>query len=124
LLWYIERNVTWRTKLFRLPYGDQAIFVKASLFHLMGGYADIALMEDVEFVRRLRKIGKIVFIPVPVITSSRRYEKMGALRAILKNKLVLFGYYLKIPPSRLAQFYYKKRKRRKKRIEVPPFRVN
>jgi rSAM/selenodomain-associated transferase 2 len=124
LLWYIERNVTWRTKLFRLPYGDQAIFVKASLFHLMGGYADIALMEDVEFVRRLRKIGKIAFVPVPVITSSRRYEKMGALRAILKNKLVLFGYYLKIPPSRLAQFYYKKRKRRKKRIEVPPFRVN
>ncbi len=108
LLWYIERNVTWRTKLFRLPYGDQAIFVKASIFRLMGGYADIALMEDVEFVHRLRKIGKIAFIPVPVITSSRRYEKMGVPRAILKNKLVLFGYYLKIPPSRLAQFYYRK----------------
>jgi hypothetical protein len=106
--------VTWRTKLFRLPYGDQAIFVKASLFRLMGGYADIALMEDVEFVRRLRKIGKIAFIPVPVITSSRRYEKMGVPRAILKNKLVLFGYYLKIPPSRLAQFYYRKEKEEKK----------
>jgi hypothetical protein len=109
LLRYIERNVTWRTRLFRLPYGDQAIFVRASLFRLMGGYADIALMEDVEFVRRLRKIGKIAFIPVPVITSSRRYEKMGVPRAILKNKLDLFGYYLKIPPSRLAQFYYKKK---------------
>ncbi|GAI53346.1 unnamed protein product, partial [marine sediment metagenome] len=108
LLRYIERNGTWRTKLFRLPYGDQAIFVKASLFRLMGGYADIALMEDVEFVRRLRKIGKIAFIPVPVITSSRRYSKTGALRAILKNKLILFGYNLKVPPSRLAQFYYKK----------------
>jgi GT2 family glycosyltransferase len=105
LLRYIERNVTWRTKLFRLPYGDQAIFVKASLF---------PLMEDVEFVRRLRKIGKIAFIPVPVITSSRRYEKMGVPRAILKNKLVLFGYYLKIPPSRLAQFYYRKEKEEKK----------
>lgn len=114
LLWYIERNVTWRTKLFRLPYGDQAIFVRASLFRLMGGYADIALMEDVEFIRRLRKIGKIAFIPVPVITSSRRYAKTGALRAILKNKLVLFGYYLKIPPSRLAQFYYRKEKEEKK----------
>ncbi len=114
LLRYIERNVTWRTRLFRLPYGDQAIFVRASLFRLIGGYADIPLMEDVEFIRRLRKIGKIAFIPVPVITSSRRYAKTGALRATLKNKLVLFGYYLKIPPSRLAQFYYRK-KRRKKR---------
>jgi len=108
LLRYIERNVTWRTKLFRLPYGDQAIFVRASIFRLMGGFADIALMEDVEFVRRLRKIGRLAFIPFPVITSSRRYKKIGALRAILKNKLVLLGYYLKIPPSRLAKFYYKK----------------
>ena len=107
LLRYIERNVTWRTKLFRLPYGDQAIFVKASVFRLMGGFADVALMEDVEFVRRLRKIGRLAFIPFPVITSSRRYKKTGALRAILKNKLVLLGYYLKIPPSRLARFYYK-----------------
>jgi rSAM/selenodomain-associated transferase 2/rSAM/selenodomain-associated transferase 1 len=110
LIRYIERNVTWRTRLFRLPYGDQAIFVRASLFRLMGGYADIPLMEDVEFVRRLRKRGKLAFIPVPVITSSRRYAKTGALRAILKNKLVLFGYYLKISPSRLAQFYYNKEK--------------
>jgi rSAM/selenodomain-associated transferase 2/rSAM/selenodomain-associated transferase 1 len=112
LLRYIERNVTWRTRLFRLPYGDQAIFVRASLFRLMGGYAEIALMEDVEFVRRLRRIGKLAFIPVPVITSSRRYVKTGALRAILKNKLVLFGYYLKISPFRLAQFYYKKKEKK------------
>jgi rSAM/selenodomain-associated transferase 2 len=109
LLRYIERTVTWRTKLFRLPYGDQAIFVRASLFRLMGGYDDLPLMEDVEFIRRLRKRGKLAFIPVPVITSSRRYAITGALRAILKNKLVLFGYYLKIPPARLAQFYYKKK---------------
>jgi len=115
LLRYIERNVTWRTRLFRLPYGDQAIFVRASLFRLMEGYADIPLMEDVEFVRRLRKRGKLAFIPVPVITSSRRYAKTGALRAILKNKLVLFGYYLKISPSRLAQFYYKKKEEKRDR---------
>jgi len=114
LLRYIERTVTWRTKLFRLPYGDQAIFVRASLFRLIGGYADIPLMEDVEFIRRLSKRGKLAFIPVPVITSSRRYAKTGALRATLKNKLVLFGYYLKVSPSRLAQFYYRKEKEEKK----------
>jgi rSAM/selenodomain-associated transferase 2/rSAM/selenodomain-associated transferase 1 len=115
LLRYIEKDVTWRTKLFRLPYGDQAIFIRASVFRLMGGFADIALMEDVEFVRRLRKIGRLAFIPKPVITSSRRYEKLGAVRAILKNKLVLLGYYLKIPPSRLALFYYRKEKEEEKK---------
>jgi rSAM/selenodomain-associated transferase 2/rSAM/selenodomain-associated transferase 1 len=114
LLRYIERSVTWRTKLFRLPYGDQAIFVKASIFRLLGGFADIALMEDVEFVRRLRKIGRLAFIPFPVITSSRRYKETGVLQATLKNKLVLLGYYLKIPPSRLARFYYKKKEEEEK----------
>jgi hypothetical protein len=88
---------------------------------LIGGYEDIPLMEDVEFIRRLRKIGKIAFIPVPVITSSRRYTKTGALRAILKNKLVLFGYYLKVPPSFLAQFYYKKKKKKKKKDRSSTF---
>jgi rSAM/selenodomain-associated transferase 2/rSAM/selenodomain-associated transferase 1 len=121
LLRYIEKNVTWRTKLFRLPYGDQAIFVKSSIFRLMGGFADIALMEDVEFVRRLRKIGRLAFIPFPVITSSRRYKKTGALLAILKNKLVLLGYYLKIPPSRLAQFYYKKKEEEEKKDKDSTF---
>jgi len=121
LLRYIERDVTWRTKLFRLPYGDQAIFIKASIFRLMGGFADIALMEDVEFVRRLRKIGRLAFIPFPVITSSRRYKKIGVLRTILKNKLVLLGYYLKVSPSRLALFYYKKKEKEEKKDKDSTF---
>jgi len=65
-------------------------------------------MEDVEFIRRLRKIGKLVFIPKPVVTSPRRYETLGPVRTALRNKLTLFGYYLGIPPDRLARFYYKK----------------
>jgi GT2 family glycosyltransferase len=74
----------------------------------MGGYADIPLMEDVEFIRRLRKVGKLAFIPQPVVTSPRRYLKRGPVRTALRNKLTLFGYYFKIPPDRLAKFYYKK----------------
>ena len=105
---YLERNVAWRTKIFRMPYGDQAYFVRASLFREMGGYADIPLMEDVEFIRRLRKVGKLAYIPQPVVTSPRRYQKRGPVRTALRNKLTLFGYYLKIPPDRLAKFYYKK----------------
>ncbi|MQY57899.1 glycosyltransferase [bacterium] len=108
ILRYLERNVAWRTRIFRMPYGDQAYFVRTAVFREMGGYADIPLMEDVEFIRRLRKIGRLVFIPKPVVTSPRRYEKLGLVRTALRNKLTLFGYYLGIPPDRLAKFYYKK----------------
>jgi rSAM/selenodomain-associated transferase 2/rSAM/selenodomain-associated transferase 1 len=104
---YLEKNVAWRTKIFRMPYGDQAYFVRTSVFREIGGYADIPLMEDVEFIRRLRKIGKLAYIPHPVVTSPRRYQRRGPVRTALRNKLTLFGYYLKIPPDRLSKFYYK-----------------
>ncbi|MGD2294946.1 MAG: TIGR04283 family arsenosugar biosynthesis glycosyltransferase [Candidatus Aminicenantes bacterium] len=108
ILRYLELNVAWRTRIFRMPYGDQAYFVRTSVFREIGGYANIPLMEDVEFIRRLRKAGKLVFISKPVVTSPRRYEKFGPVRTALRNKLALFGYYLGIPPDRLAKFYYKK----------------
>ncbi len=105
---YLERNVAWRTKIFRMPYGDQAYFIRTSVFREIGGYADIPLMEDVEFIRRLRKIGKLAYIPHAVVTSPRQYQKCGPVRTALRNKLTLFGYYLKVPPERLSKFYYKK----------------
>ncbi len=106
---YIEENVKWRTKLFGLPYGDQAIFVRASVFREIGGYADIPLFEDVDFIRRLKSQGKLSFIPIPVVTSSRRYKKYGVFMTTLINKVVFFGYLLKVPPTRLVRIYYKKK---------------
>jgi rSAM/selenodomain-associated transferase 2/rSAM/selenodomain-associated transferase 1 len=106
---FIEKTVNWRTRFFHLPYGDQAIFVKASLFRELGGYDDIPLMEDVNFIRRLRKHGKLAFIQVPVVTSPRRYETLGPMRTVLRNKIILLGYCLRVPPTRLARFYYKKK---------------
>jgi len=103
---WIERTVDWRTRLFRLPFGDQAIFVKASLFRELDGYASIPLMEDVDMVRRLRKYGDIVCLDAPVTTSARRYERFGPVRTTLRNKVIFFGYYLGIRPDRLARWYY------------------
>jgi rSAM/selenodomain-associated transferase 2/rSAM/selenodomain-associated transferase 1 len=108
-----EKTANWRTKFFRLPYGDQGIFVRSSLFHELGGYADIPIMEDYEFVRRLRKVGKLVIIPNPVITSSRRYKELGPFQTTLLNKLMILGYSLKISPEKLARVYYKKRRSRR-----------
>jgi len=106
---YIEETIRWRTKLFRLPYGDQAIFVRASVFRQLGGYTDIPLFEDVEFIRRLKRKGRLLFIPVPVVTSSRSYKRYGVSMTTLINKLVFFGYFLKVSPTRLEKIYYKKK---------------
>jgi hypothetical protein len=101
-----SKTISWRTTFLRKPYGDQGIFVRASLFHLMGGYANIPLMEDVEFVNRLRRRGKLAFIREPVITNSRHFESQGRVRATFRNKLIKIGYTLGVSPERLARFYY------------------
>ncbi len=108
LLRYTERSINWRTKVLKLPYGDQALFVRASVFRQIGGFANIPLMEDVEFVQRLKKYGKLEIIPKPVITSSRLFIRKGVLRTTLKNKIIFFGYYLGISPQRLARMYHKR----------------
>jgi rSAM/selenodomain-associated transferase 2/rSAM/selenodomain-associated transferase 1 len=102
-----SKTISWRTTVLRKPYGDQAIFVRASLFRLMGGYADIPLMEDVEFVNRLRQRGKLAFIREPVVTDSRLFESRGRIKVTLRNKLTKMGYALGVSPERLARFYYK-----------------
>ena len=53
----IERLTNFRSRKFQLPYGDQAIFLKADLFRRIGGYNDLPIMEDFELIRRLRKFG-------------------------------------------------------------------
>jgi rSAM/selenodomain-associated transferase 2 len=99
-----EVTANWRTRLFRLPFGDQAIFVRSSLFRLMGGFRKLPLMEDVDFARRLHQAGRTVFLPSPVRTSSRRYSGKYWRRNLI-NKVVFAGYLMGIPPDRLARIY-------------------
>jgi rSAM/selenodomain-associated transferase 2 len=92
---------TWRS----MPYGDQAIFIGAETFHSAGRFPEMALMEDFELVRRLRRQGRIGIAPAAVVTSARRYERKGALRTALINKMIIFGYLMGVSPDRLARWY-------------------
>jgi rSAM/selenodomain-associated transferase 2 len=105
---FIERMVNWRSRFLSLPYGDQALFLKASIFETMGGFTDLPIMEDFEFVRRLKKKGKIAIATTKVITSSRRWQKLGVWKTTLINQLIILGYYLGISPKKLARFYGRK----------------
>ena len=75
-----------RTRLERVPYGDQAPFIDAAYFRSLGGFADIPIMEDVELFRRIRRLGgRIRLLPARVLTSPRRWERDGVLRRTLSN---------------------------------------
>jgi rSAM/selenodomain-associated transferase 2 len=101
-----EKYVALRTRLTRVPFGDQAIFVRKNYFDSIGGYKDIPLMEDVELMRRIRKRGdKIFIIPEQVMTSARRWEKEGVLYCTLRNWALQLSYALGVSPERLARWY-------------------
>jgi rSAM/selenodomain-associated transferase 2 len=105
----VEALADFRSRAFSLPYGDQAIFVKRQIFDDLGGFADIPIMEDFEFMRRLRTRGKIRILQDAVITSGRRWEKLGVVRTTIINQMMILGYYLGVTPDILERFYRKPR---------------
>jgi rSAM/selenodomain-associated transferase 2 len=108
----IERAVLIRTRLTRVPYGDQAIFIKRDYFEKVRGFPAIPLMEDVAFMRRLKKDGyNIGIIPMKAYTSPRRWEKEGVLFCTLRNWTLLSLYLLGADPQKLERFYYRHRHR-------------
>lgn len=102
---WIEWTVKWRSRLLKLPYGDQALFLKAKTFHELGGFAELPIMEDFEFVRCLQAHGKIAIAPAAVVTSGRRWQRLGILRTTLLNQMVVIAYLLGVSPDRLARWY-------------------
>ena len=105
----IEKMVNWRSRFLSLPYGDQAIFLKASVFHDIGGFPNLPIMEDFELICRLKRLGRIAIAPAPVMTSARRWQKLGVLKTTLINQIVILGYFLGVPPSQLVKFYRPKK---------------
>lgn len=95
-----------RCRITALLYGDQGIFLKKETFDRVGGYADIPLMEDIEISKRLRKLGRIVFVKPPIKTSPRRWLDEGAVYTTLRDWTIAFSYtFLKISPGKLIKYY-------------------
>ena len=102
----IETVASLRSRLTRIPYGDQAIFIRASCFRTLGGFREIPIMEDVDLMRRIRrKRGRIVIFREPVLTSARRWEKEGLVFGTLRNWFLMTLYLCGVAPERLARFY-------------------
>jgi rSAM/selenodomain-associated transferase 2 len=104
----VERMVNVRSRFLSMPYGDQAIFLKAAIFNKIGGFPDLPIMEDFELMRRLKSLGRITIVPAPVLTSGRRWQKLGVVKTTLINQLIIAGYFLGIPPTKLVRLYRRK----------------
>lgn len=107
----IEILVKVRSRLLSLPYGDQALFISKQAFIKAGGFADLPIMEDFEFIQRVKKLGRIAIAPAAVTTSGRRWQKLGVWQTTLINQLMIAGYYLGISPAKLSKFYRSRGKR-------------
>ncbi len=101
----IERAMNLRSALSGLATGDQAIFVRGDVFRMLGGYAPIALMEDIELCTRLKWVGYPARIRTPVLTSGRRWRARGVLRTVLSMWALRALYFLGVSPERLARAY-------------------
>ena len=106
---FIEKVANWRSRHLQTPYGDQGIFVTKSLFHAIGGYPDMVIMEDFELIRRLKRTGKIVILDLAVNTSPRRWQNMGIFKTWLLNQMIAIAYILGYPPERLAGWYHREK---------------
>ena len=101
----LEHGVAARCRMFRMPYGDQGIFARRSTYEAVGGIPHLPLMEDVTFVRRLRRAGRLAFPAVRAFTSARRWERQGILVTTLRNWSLVAWYALGASPERLARVY-------------------
>jgi rSAM/selenodomain-associated transferase 2 len=105
---FAARFLTWlypRLQKLGLYYGDSAIFVRAKAYRRTGGFRPIPLFEDVEFVNRIKPLGRLVHLPAEVITSSRRFEGRSFAWTFAKWSIFQALYWLGIDPRILGRLY-------------------
>lgn len=91
---FTARNANIRSHLAGAPYGDQAFFVRREDFDALGGYRNLRWCEDLDFIRRLRRRGRVVLAPAAVSTSARRWEQHGRVRVTVRNAILFARYWL------------------------------
>jgi hypothetical protein len=97
-----------RSRLLRLPFGDQGIFCRRNAYEAAGGFRDLPVCDDLDLVRRLRRVGRFVVRPEATTTSPRRYRERGALRQVLRVWRVMAGYFAGVDPATLRRWYERK----------------
>lgn len=98
-----------RSRWLSLPYGDQGFFMEKPLFHRLGGFPEMPLLEDVSLVRSASKVGRIGTISATIRTSSRRWQKLGVARTSIRNSMIMLAWAIGVSPTVLAGWYRAKK---------------
>ena len=101
----VERLSNLKNRMLKLLYGDMGIFVRADVFWRMDGFKEVPLMEDMDFSRRLKRMGKTTILPLTMRTSARRWRREGWLKNIVRNWLLQIAWTAGVSPNILAKWY-------------------
>lgn len=101
---WLEKIVSARCRFLALPYGDQGLLISRAFYEELGGFKDIPLMEDVEFIRRVGRF-RLSALRHAAVTSAARYRNEGYLKRVLRNATCLTLWFLGVAPERIAQIY-------------------
>ncbi|HEV7503760.1 MAG TPA: TIGR04283 family arsenosugar biosynthesis glycosyltransferase [Thermoanaerobaculia bacterium] len=99
--WLVNRRTRW----LRVPLGDQAQWATRETFETLGGFPDWPLLEDVDFMGRLRQLPGFTIVEEPVTTGARRFLELGSVRTVTINWLIWLLFWGGISPHRLARLY-------------------
>lgn len=103
----IEVGANLRNRFTGIPLGDHGIFVKKDMFHIVGGFPEIPIMEDLEFSRKMNIIANGIEISSPLKISVRRFEHSGIIRTLSRMWVLRILYYFGVSPERLTKYYRK-----------------
>jgi rSAM/selenodomain-associated transferase 2 len=102
----IETCMNIRSRLSGIATGDQVMFVDRELFSKIGGFPELALMEDIAISKQLLQFSKPICFSDKVVSSSRRWEKNGIIKTILKMWYLRLLYFFDVDTNKLAKMYY------------------
>jgi rSAM/selenodomain-associated transferase 2 len=95
------RMISWldnfRCMRTRIIYGDQAMFVRRSLFQRLGGFPEVPILEDVAFCENLVRVTTPLLLAPPVITDARKFVKMGVWRSLVRVLLIILHVQFHVP---------------------------
>lgn len=94
-----------RGRYLRVFYGDSGIFLTRTDFEKIGGFPNVPIFEEMEFSRKLRRLGKTTLLTPYIHISARRWEARGIVRTTLNNWLMTLLYFVGVSPGKLARLY-------------------
>ena len=103
--WYLMNSGSINARLSGIYLGDHGIFCRKQIFHEIGGFPEVPIMYEFDFMKRLHKKGKVIQLKKRCYSSSRKFKQHGYLKIILLMRALRISHYFGLPASRLKNIY-------------------